>query len=335
MSDQTADHNDDHDAPRPGLITKRNAVVGILLLGGAYAAYAYMHFEPSAPEKRQVENSSEQSVGISPKDDPVPPAGAGAKAAPAAPAATTDPSVTTGGFDPLQSRMTLASFTEHAPPPVKPAEPNKPDALPQAVAYSQKPIGGVDAVSLPDPYTSIYPDTPIYLTCDRLDTEHPGPFMCSVYADVKSASGNVPLIRRGSWLHGRIDGQLQRGQSSISAGAAYIITTDNKFVPLASDPLLNDQGAAGVKANVNDHLPERLKAGAILTFLDGAFSLGQSALSKTGSINVSTGNAQSAADEAFSRDLSIPPTGTRDQGATAIIRTSQVITFPGYRLHAQ
>jgi type IV secretion system protein VirB10 len=155
----------------------------------------------------------------------------------------------------------------------------------------------------------------------KIVSEHSGMVTCVVSNDVYSADGKVVLIERGSKAFGERREVMLQGQARIAAIWSRIDTPYGVFADvnsLATDPL----GAAGIPANVDNHLSQRF-GGAILLSLIG--DIGQAAANRTrdGGGTITFGSTATAGQDLASKTLdntiNIPPTGYVNQGEATTI----------------
>ncbi len=117
--------------------------------------------------------------------------------------------------------------------------------------------------------------------------------------------------------HRRIQEQHPAGaEPHLHHGRRPPITPYGVPVPLDS-PMADGLGRAGLDGAVDNHLWQRFGGGVLLSLVDNAFSLAQSALrSGNGNsyLNFNTSSASSVAEEVLRSTINIPPTITKNQG---------------------
>ena len=156
----------------------------------------------------------------------------------------------------------------------------------------------------------------------------PGPIQCHLRDDVISPR-NVTLMERGTIITGEYKNNIQQGQSRVFTMAATAITPYGIPVPLDS-PMADGLGRAGLDGEVDNHLWQRFGGGVLLSLVDNAFNLAQSALrSGNGNsyLNLNTSSTSNVAEEVLRNTINIPPTITKNQGEDVTFFLRYPISF--------
>jgi type IV secretion system protein VirB10 len=153
--------------------------------------------------------------------------------------------------------------------------------------------------------------------------------MCVVSNDVYSSNGKVLLIERGSKAFGERREVMLQGQARIAALWSRIDTPNGVFVDvnsLATDSM----GAAGIPAQVDNHLGERFGGAILLSLIS---DLGQAAANRASDSRgtIQFGTTATAGEDLASKTLentiNIPPTGYVTQGSATTILVLRDMDF--------
>ncbi len=188
-------------------------------------------------------------------------------------------------------------------------------------------LEGSKATILPHPEMTVTMGTLIPCNLNSaMQSDAPGLVTCTTIADVRGTTGTVTLMGKGTRMVGEYGHGIQQGQERIFVIWNRAETPEHVVITLGS-PGADALGTAGFGGWVDSHFLARFGSALLLTAIDGAFSLGSSALNKSGgtSLNLSTG--QNAADIALQNSINIPPTLKKNQGETVSVFTARDLDF--------
>lgn len=230
-----------------------------------------------------------------------------------------------------------SSVGAQLPEYLKPKQPPQPPE-PTGIVYKKPVLDGAKAFTIAD-QSLVLPPQPIQCVMDTLivtGSSGEAPFQCHLEHDVLSPT-SVVLMEAGTQVLGYYKSVVGQGQKRVVAVTAHARTPYGVVVPLGG-PVADQLGAAGVEGSVDNHWGEKFGGALLLSLIDNAVSLGQSALSKEGStsVNVSGGGIGSLAQQMLANNINIPPTITVPQGTRVQLWTTKFIDFSdSYRLEKQ
>lgn len=182
----------------------------------------------------------------------------------------------------------------------------------------------VSASTLPNRGFTIEAGTQIPCTLQTaLDSTLSGLVSCVIPYDVRSATGQVILLEKGTRILGEYQGGIQQGQSRIFIIWNRAVSPKGVTVNLAS-PSADTLGRSGQAGEVENFFFKRF-GGALLLSLIGD---GSQALANSISGVEQTFNAPNqAAAEALRNDIRIRPVLRAPQGSSAVIIASRDLDF--------
>lgn len=204
---------------------------------------------------------------------------------------------------------------------------------PPARSVSQGPVASelqgsdivrVSASTLPNRGFTIEAGTQIPCTLQTaLDSTLSGLVSCVIPYDVRSATGQVILLEKGTRILGEYQGGIQQGQARIFIIWNRAVSPKGVAVSLAS-PSADTLGRSGQDGEVENFFFKRF-GGALLLSLIGD---GSQALANSISGVEQTFNAPNqAAAEALRNDIRIRPVLRAPQGSSAVIIASRDLDF--------
>lgn len=219
----------------------------------------------------------------------------------------------------------------------QPATSKEPDSGPMAEALQPLKLSASRAGRLRNRDFLITQGTMIDCVMDtKLVSAQAGMITCYATHDVRSSSGRVSLVDRGSKFVGYQQSVLAQGQPRIGVVWSRMESPEGVVINLDS-PGTGPLGEAGLDGYIDTHFSERFGA-AILVSLIG--DVGTWAGNRGGSQNNNTlrlDGTSSAAEDAVAtvleNTINIPPTLYRNQGGRVGIYVARDLDFSGvYRL---
>jgi type IV secretion system protein VirB10 len=190
---------------------------------------------------------------------------------------------------------------------------------------------------LPHPDMLITQGTIIPCTLQTaINSELPGYVKCVLPDDVRSTTGNVVLLDRGTIVIGEIQSGLQQGQNRIFILWDRAETPDHVVIELAS-PATDALGRSGVPGGVDTHFWSRFGSAIMLSVIQGALQSGSALSASSGSsgttFNNFSSNGEQLSDTALSASISLGPTLEKNQGDSVAIFVAKDLDFSDvYRL---
>lgn len=235
---------------------------------------------------------------------------------------------------------TPAASASPAPTPaVSSTQPQRPDGpAPQddrSLAVRLKPtiLTESKAHMLPHPDFLITKGTIIPCVLQTaLNTQLAGYARCEVPQDIRSTTGNVVLLDKGTLITGEMQHGLMRGEDRAFVIWDRAETPEHAVIELdspATDPL----GRSGIPVTVNNHWWARFGDAILLSVIQGGLDAGVQLASRVGSNNSGAyfnsfqSNGQQVANTALQADMMIPPTGEKAQGKTVAIFVARDLDF--------
>jgi len=199
-------------------------------------------------------------------------------------------------------------------------------------------LEGSKASLLPHPDMLITKGTIIACTLQTaINTELAGYAKCVLPEAVRSTTGNVVLLDRGTTIVGEIQSGVSQGQQRVFILWDRAETPDHAVVSLAS-PGADELGRAGVSGSVDNHFMDRFGSAIMLSILQGALQAGTAAAGGSGgsggtSITAFQTNGQQIAGTSLQASINIPPTLEKNQGDNVSIFVARDLDFSSvYRL---
>ena len=166
-----------------------------------------------------------------------------------------------------------------------------------------------------------------------INTQLAGYVKCVLPNDVRSTTGNVKLLDRGTTVVGEIQGGLVRGQSRVFVLWDRAETPDHAVIDISS-PGTDELGRSGVPGTVNNHWWERFGSAILLSVVQGGLQAGTALAANSGSnggggtyFNSFQQNGTNISDTALQASINIPPTLEKNQGGTVAIFVAKDLDF--------
>lgn len=188
----------------------------------------------------------------------------------------------------------------------------------------------VDARLIAHPNFTIAAGTLIACTLQTaIDSGLPGFVKCVLPQSVRSMTGSVTLLDRGTQVIGEIQQGLIQGQDRLFILWTRAVTPQNVVVNLGS-PAAGPLGRSGVSGAVDNHFFQRFGAAIMLTLIGGSLQAGANAAQSGGgntyfqSLNT---NTNQIANTALQSTIDIPPTLKKNQGDNVSIFVARDLNF--------
>jgi type IV secretion system protein VirB10 len=213
-------------------------------------------------------------------------------------------------------------------PASRPADP------PSALANMLKPtvLSGAKARLLPHPDMMLTMGTMIPCTLQTaIDSQLAGYVKCVLPQDVRSTTGNVVLLDRGTTVVGEIGRGLVQGQDRVFVLWDRAETPDHAVIELSS-PGTDELGRSGLPGRVNNHWWERFGSAILLSVIQGGLQTGTALAANSGSsggtfFNSFQSNGTNISDTALQATINIPPTLEKNQGDNVAIFVAKDLDF--------
>ncbi|OOL19955.1 type VI secretion protein [Bombella intestini] len=198
-------------------------------------------------------------------------------------------------------------------------------------------LAGARAHMLPHPDFLITKGTIIpCILQTRLNTQLAGYTKCVVPMDIRSTTGNVVLLDKGTLVTGEMQHGLLQGEDRVFVVWDRAETPEHSVIELDS-PATDELGQSGIGVTVNNHWWKRFGSAILLSVIQGALDVGVEAASRIGASGSSGGsyfnsfqsNGQTVANSALQAGLNIQPTGEKSQGKTVAIFVARDLDFSG------
>ena len=215
------------------------------------------------------------------------------------------------------------------------------DNSPLAQRLKATPLEGEKAAVIANPNMTITEGTMIPCTLQTaINSELPGLVVCVVPIDIRSTTGNVVLLDRGTRIVGQIQTGLLQGQNRVFVDWTRAETPDHVVITLDS-PGSDELGRSGLPGAVDNHFWQRFGGALMLTLVQGGLdaavveaagqgSGGSSSTSQQaalGFVYSAQSNGQSIANTALQNTINIPPTLTKNQGDTVGLIVAHDLDF--------
>lgn len=160
-----------------------------------------------------------------------------------------------------------------------------------------------------------------------MDSQFAGAIMCHTTQDILSQA-HILLLPAGTEITGTYKNDVHSGQNRLFAFAGTAITPEGIPVELDSD-ISDGLGMTGIPGDVDNHYLARYGAALFLNGIDIAASLGQAALSKSGSttLNLNSGGTGTLTSQILQNQVDQPPTITVPPGTIVSIVVTHPISF--------
>ncbi|MGI4794028.1 MAG: type IV secretion system protein VirB10, partial [Janthinobacterium lividum] len=223
-----------------------------------------------------------------------------------------------GGQDSTQPAAAVpvpAAVPANAPPPPQ-----------TALSAKLRPttVAGAKATLLPHPDMLLTMGTIIPCTLQTaIDSELAGYVKCVLPQDVRSTTGNVVLLDRGTTVVGEIQDGLVNGEDRVFVLWDRAETPDHAVIELDS-PGVDELGRSGLAGAVNNHFWKRFGGAIMLSVIQGALQAGTAVAGSSGSgsgtfFSGFQSNGQELSSTALRATINIPPTLTKNQGDNVAI----------------
>ena len=193
-------------------------------------------------------------------------------------------------------------------------------------------LTGSKARMLPHPDMMVTQGTIIPCTLQTaIDTQLAGFVKCVLPQAIRSTTGNVTLLDRGTIVVGEIQSGLLRGQNRVFVLWDRAETPDHAVIELAS-PGTDELGRSGLPGQVNNHFWERFGGTILLSVVQGGLQAGTALAANSGGgsgtfFNSFQSNGSNVADTALQASINIPPTLEKNQGDNIAIFVAKDLDF--------
>jgi type IV secretion system protein VirB10 len=195
-------------------------------------------------------------------------------------------------------------------------------------------LSGSKARLLPHPDMMVTVGTIVPCTLQTaIDSQLAGYVKCVLPQDVRSTTGNVVLLDRGTTVVGEIGRGLVQGQDRVFVLWDRAETPDHAVIELSS-PGTDELGRSGLPGRVNNHWWQRFGGAIMLSVIDGGLQAGTALAANSGGgsasgtfFNSFQSNGTNVADTALQATINIPPTLEKDQGDNVAIFVAKDLDF--------
>jgi type IV secretion system protein VirB10 len=193
-------------------------------------------------------------------------------------------------------------------------------------------LTGSKARLLPHPDMMVTMGTMIPCTLQTaIDSQLAGFVKCVLPQDVRSTTGNVVLLDRGTTVVGEIGHGLVQGQDRVFVLWDRAETPDHAVIKLAS-PGTDELGRSGLAGHVNNHWWARFGSAILLSVIQGGLQTGSALAANSGSgggtfFNSFQSNGTNVSDTALQATINIPPTLEKNQGGNVSIFVAKDLDF--------
>jgi type IV secretion system protein VirB10 len=214
------------------------------------------------------------------------------------------------------------------------SSPSQVDEPPSRLSAMLKPtvLSGSKARLLPHPDMMLTMGTMIPCTLQTaIDSQLAGYVKCVLPQDVRSTTGNVVLLDRGTIVVGEIGRGLVEGQDRVFVLWDRAETPDHAVIDVSS-PGTDELGRSGLPGRVNNHWWERFGGAIMLSVIQGALQTGTALAANSGQssgtfFNSFQSNGSEVADTALQATINIPPTLEKNQGDNVAIFVARDLDF--------
>lgn len=234
------------------------------------------------------------------------------------------------------------SLTAPAAPPPAESDPTlvkatAPASAPNALSIRLKStiVQPTKATLLPHPDFLLTEGTIIPCTLQTaIDSQLPGYVKCVIPRDIRSTTGDVVLLDKGTQVIGEIHSGLMQGQNRIFVLWDRAETPQHAVIALDS-PGTDELGRSGLPGAIDTHFLQRFGSAIMLSVIQGGLQAGTALASNlnrgnnSNSLNFNSfsGNGQELADTALQASLNIPPTLEKNQGDNIAIFVARDLDF--------
>jgi type IV secretion system protein VirB10 len=198
-------------------------------------------------------------------------------------------------------------------------------------------LGVTKAELLPHPDFMLTEGTIIPCTLQTaINSELAGYVKCIIPQDIRSTTGDVVLLDKGTTVVGEIQQGLVQGQDRLFILWDRAETPDHAVIDLSS-PGTDELGRAGVPGAVNNHFWERFGSAIMLSIIQGALQAGTAYAANSGGssggstteafFNQFQSNGSELANTALLNSVNIPPTLEKNQGDNVAIFVAKDLDF--------
>ena len=204
-----------------------------------------------------------------------------------------------------------------------------------AISGKLKPtlLQGAKATMLPHPDMLLTEGTIIPCTLQTaIDSELAGFVKCVLPDNVRSTTGNVVLLDRGTIVVGEIQSGLVNGQDRVFVLWDRAETPDHAVIELAS-PGADELGRAGLSGAVDNHFWKRFGGAIMLSLIQGSLQAGTALAGNSGSggsgtyFNSFQSNSSDVTNTALQATINIPPSLVKNQGDNVSIFVARDLDF--------
>jgi type IV secretion system protein VirB10 len=327
-------------------------LVTVVMLG--FVWLRSLHPGPAKPAQPDVAATTGQAFRPAPTALPAPPA------TPAAPALPMPTMLTRSFMMPQQREETAAdspimafagdlesAAPADAPPPARGdrsaagglgrAGSGSAANTPLSARLHATVLDATKAELLPHPDFMLTEGTIIPCTLQTaINSELAGYVKCIIPQDIRSTTGDVVLLDKGTTVVGEIQQGLVQGQDRLFILWDRAETPDHAVIDLSS-PGTDELGRAGVPGAVNNHFWERFGSAIMLSIIQGALQAGTAYAANSGGssggsttetfFNQFQSNGSELANTALLNSVNIPPTLEKNQGDNVAIFVAKDLDF--------
>jgi type IV secretion system protein VirB10 len=248
--------------------------------------------------------------------------------------AAESPIMAFAGASNAASPVPAIGTSENSPPAAHvPEVPSPPNALSSRLKPTV--VQPTKAALLPHPDFLITMGTIIPCTLQTaIDTQLAGYVDCVIPQDIRSTTGNVVLLDKGTKVTGEIQSGLVQGQNRVFVLWDRAETPQHAVITL-STPGSDELGRAGLPGTVNEHFWQRFGNAIMLSVLQGGLQAGTALAANSGSgsssnslfLNSFSNNGQELSNTALQASINIPPTLEKNQGDNVAIFVNKDLDF--------
>jgi type IV secretion system protein VirB10 len=193
-------------------------------------------------------------------------------------------------------------------------------------------LAATKAELLPHPDLMLTEGTIIPCTLQTaIDSQLAGFVKCVLPQDIRSTTGNVVLLDRGTTVVGEIQQGLVQGQNRIFVLWDRAETPDHAVIDLSS-PGTDELGRSGLPGAVNNHWWQRFGNAILLSVIQGSLQAGTALAANSGQssgtfFNSFESNGTSISNTALQAEINIPPTLEKNQGDNVAIFVAKDLDF--------
>jgi len=218
-----------------------------------------------------------------------------------------------------------------------PVRATAPVPAPNTLSVRLKPtiVQPTKATLLPHPDFLLTEGTIIPCTLQTaIDSQLPGYVKCVIPRDIRSTTGDVVLLDKGTKIVGEIHSGLMQGQNRIFVLWDRAETPQHAVIALDS-PGTDELGRSGLPGAVDNHFLQRFGSAIMLSVIQGGLQAGTALAANLNrgdnanslNFNSFSGNGQELADTALQASLNLPPTLEKNQGDNIAIFVAKDLDF--------